>query len=158
MAEEFERRSGPVDRRTVPGGRAVSARFALLLGALAIAFFGRVLGQAIVALFSPGFLPPMEAWYSGLIPYSILLPIQVAILTLQLRISLDLHRGRGRFATPHRRFGVGLCWFSYIYAVAMIARWIVFGISIPVFFHWVLAAYLYFWSRFHTRAPSLTAH
>jgi len=125
--------------------------FALVLGGLALAFLGRVLGQVMVVLFSPEFLPPMEAWYSGLLPYPILLPIQIAILALQARISLDLYRGRGRFAVPHPRFGMALRWFSYVYFAAMVLRYVIFGTSIPVFFHWVVAAYLYVWSRFHTR-------
>lgn len=152
MATEIERRSGPAGRQAVAGDEAAASQVALVLGALALAFFGRVLGQALVALFSPGFLPPMEAWYSGLLPYPILLPVQVAILALQVCISVDLYRGRGRFATPQRRLGIALRWFSAVYAAAMVVRCIVFGISIPVFFHWVLAAYLYVWGRFHARA------
>lgn len=129
----------------------------LVLALLALAFFARVLGQAVVAVFSPGFLPPMEAWYSGLLPYPLLLPIQIAILILQARISFDLYRGRGFFATPHPRFGVGLRWFSYVYFAAMVGRYFILGASIPVFFHWVLAAYLYVWSRFHTGSPRTSA-
>ena len=53
-------------------------RQAILLGLLACAFLGRVLGQVAVALLEPDWLPPMQDWYSGLLPYSILLLIQVA--------------------------------------------------------------------------------
>ena len=134
---------------------------------LACAFLGRVLGQVVVELFAPGWLPPMREWYSGLIPYSILLPIQVAILALQLRISWDLWRGSGFFARRYPRFGVGLRWFSYTYFVAMVFRYMVtmtlfperrwLGGAIPIFFHWVLAAYLFVWSRFHSQREVVPA-
>ena len=38
------------------------------------AFFVRVLSQVYVALYQPPWLPPMNEWYSGLIPYGVLLP------------------------------------------------------------------------------------
>ena len=41
-------------------------------------FFVRVLGQIEVLLLAPDWLPPMAAWYSGLLPYPILLPAQIA--------------------------------------------------------------------------------
>ncbi len=72
--------------------------YALLLAGLAAAFSLRVLGQLVVVLFRPEFLPPNEEWYSGLIPYPFLLPIQIAILGAQCAISRDLWRGKGRFA------------------------------------------------------------
>ena len=56
--------------------------YSLLLGILSLTFAARILGQLLVAVFSVGFLPPMEAWYSGLIPYSALLPIQLVILAI----------------------------------------------------------------------------
>ena len=139
--------------------------YALVLGLLALVFLGRVLGQLVVAGFAPDFLPPMHEWYSGLIPYPMLLSIQIAMLMLQARISLDLYRGSGRFATPRPRFGVGVRWFSYVYFGAMVLRYGIsmsryperrwFGGTIPIVLHWVLAGYLYVWSRFHTHPPLL---
>jgi hypothetical protein len=41
-----------------------------------------VAGQAMVAFFDVQWLPPMERWYSGLVPYEILLPAQIAIIVL----------------------------------------------------------------------------
>ncbi|MGH7804329.1 MAG: hypothetical protein ACREQJ_08265, partial [Candidatus Binatia bacterium] len=49
-------------------------RYSITLALLASAFFARVLGQVLVAFFSLGFLPPMEAWYSGLLPYPLTVP------------------------------------------------------------------------------------
>ena len=127
---------------------------AVILGVLACAFLGRLLGQVITALFGPDWLPPMPDWYSGLVPYSILLPIQVAILVLQARISWDLWRGSGFFTRRSPRFGGGLRWFSYGYVAVMVIRylitmtlfperrWLGSG-TIPIVFHWVLAAFLF---------------
>ena len=127
---------------------------AVILGVLACAFLGRVLGQVTVGLLEPDWLPPMQDWYSGLLPYSILLPIQVAILLIQARISWDLWHGSGFFTQRHPRFGVRLRWFSYGYCAVMVIRyaitmalfperrWLGSG-TIPIVFHWVLAAFLF---------------
>jgi hypothetical protein len=135
-------------------------RQAVILGLLACAFLGRVLGQIAVALFGPDWLPPMQDWYSGLLSYSILLPLQVGILALQARISWDLWRGAGFFSRSYPRFGLGLRWFSFGYFAMMLLRylltmavfperrWLGSG-TIPIVFHWVLAAYLFAWSRTH---------
>ncbi len=133
---------------------------AVILGLLACAFLGRVLGQVTVALLEPAWLPPMQDGYSGLLPYSILLPIQVAILLIQARISWDLWRGSGFFTQRFPRFGVRLGWFSYGYFAVMVIRYLVTMVlfpdrrwlgsgTIPIVFHWVLAAFLLTWSRFH---------
>ena len=50
----------------------------------------------------------MEAWYSGLMPYEDLLPAQIVIVALMVKIALDFTRGRGFFFEknrffPHRR-------------------------------------------------------
>ena len=50
------------------------------LVALTALFAARVLGQALVAFLDVPLLPPMSAWYSGLLPYPILLPTQLLIL------------------------------------------------------------------------------
>ncbi len=134
---------------------------ALLLAGLASAFFLRVLGQLIVELFEPGFLPPNEEWYSGLIPYPILLPTQIVILGVQWAISRDLWRGKGRFATLRPRMGAWLCRLSVLYFALMLVRYIAvmilypeqrwFGGTIPIFFHWILAGYLFGYGRYHAR-------
>jgi hypothetical protein len=134
--------------------------YALSLAALAVAFMLRVLGQALVAFFDVDFLPPMEQWYSGLIPYAHLLPIQVIILGLQAKISADIWRGVGRFAGCRPRGGRVLAWLSVLYFFAMLVRYGVtmylhperrwFSGTIPIFFHWVLAAYLFLLGKYYT--------
>lgn len=125
----------------------------MALGCLALAFFGRVLGQALVAFLSVPFLPPMDAWYSGLVPYGVLLPIQIVILAIQAKVSIDLWRGSGFFSIRRPRVGRVLCWLSFFYFGVMLLRYVVtmvlypeqrwFGGTIPIFFHWVLATYLF---------------
>jgi hypothetical protein len=116
---------------------------ALLLGALAAAFLARVVGQALVAAAPIPCLPPMAAWYSGLLPYSVLLPVQVAILLVQAAVSSDLWRGRGRFARVRPAAGPLLRRLAYVYAAVMTVRWMLTtGHRIPIVFHFVLAGYL----------------
>ncbi len=57
-------------------------------------FVLRVLGQAVVGLGDVGFLPPFERWYSGLLPYSLLLPAQIILIALMLKIVGDFARAR----------------------------------------------------------------
>ena len=45
-----------------------------LMWACVVLFMFRVLGQVYVALYAPRWLPPMGEWYSGLLPYYLLLP------------------------------------------------------------------------------------
>jgi hypothetical protein len=127
-------------------------------------FFLRVLGQVLVALLQVRFLPPMSEWYSGLIPYSVLLPIQLAILALMAKINLGLSSGAGLFAIPRRGLGRFLRGFSIVSFLAMVARYAIgmalhpgrrwLGGTIPTTFHWVLAAYLFLWALVSTRAAA----
>lgn len=127
--------------------------YSIILGLLAFAFFLRVLGQLLVAVFKVRFLPPMEQWSSGLIHYPWLLGIQVLILGIQAVIWRDLWRGTGFFARGGPRAATALSHFSYVYFVTMVVRYIVmmsyyperrwFTGTIPIFFHWVLAGYLF---------------
>lgn len=130
-----------------------------MLGGMAFAFFLRVLGQALVAADRAGFLPPMEEWYSGVVPYAALLPIQIAILGLQAAISRDIWKGSGRFAGARPAIGRGLQWFSYLYFAVMLVRYVVtmtlyperhwLSGTIPIVFHWVLAGYLFTLGRYY---------
>ncbi|PYO37218.1 MAG: hypothetical protein DMD86_03345 [Candidatus Rokuibacteriota bacterium] len=60
--------------------RSPTRGHAQALVALTALFAARVLGQALVAFLDVPLLPPMSAWYSGLLPYPILLPTQLLIL------------------------------------------------------------------------------
>ena len=141
-------------------------RGAALLWLLTGLFALRVAGQALVAFLHVGFLPPMSAWYSGLVPYAVLLPVQLVILAIMARINVDLTAGAGTFATPRPRLGRGLRWFALVYVLAMVVRYVVtmmlhpeqrwLGGTIPIVFHWVLAAYVFVWGVL-TVAPAARA-
>ena len=143
---------------SLPEARPGRIPCAMVLGALAFLFLLRVLGQVLIVFFGVRFLPPMQEWYSGIIPYPILLPLQIVILLVQAWMCSDLLRGRGVFVRRRPLAGRRLRSFSYAYFVAMLIRYIVtmalhperrwFGGTIPIVFHWVLAAYLYVYSRY----------
>jgi hypothetical protein len=141
--------------------------YAVVLGILASAFLLRVLGQVIVAVREVSWLPPMQEWYSGLMPYPLLLPVQLVILAGQAMISRDIWRGSGFFARHRPKMGRGLQWFSYVYFAGMVLRYVLtmthhperrwFSGTIPIFFHCVLAAYLFVLGRFSSSETSTSA-
>jgi len=122
-----------------------------LLWTLLALFVLRVAGQAMVAFFDVQWLPPMERWYSGLVPYGLLLPAQIAIAALMTRICADFTRRRGFFVRPRRFFATYWLWFAWVYLAGMIVRFLVQGPTIPVFFHWVLAAFMIAVGLWHRR-------
>jgi hypothetical protein len=114
-----------------------------LLWALLALFVLRVAGQALVAFFDVKFLPPMEAWYSGLMPYPYLLPSQIALIVVMAKICLDFTRQHGYFFDPKKFLAREGLWFGYVYLAAMIARAVfLWDHPIPIVFHWVLAAFV----------------
>jgi hypothetical protein len=141
--------------------------YAISLGVFAVAFMLRVLGQALVAFFRVDFLPPMHQWQSGLIPYALLLPIQLMILGLQAKISVDIWRGAGRLARCRPRGGRFLLSLSVVYFLAMVVRYALtmylhpdrrwFTGTIPIVFHWVLAAYLFLLGRYYASTDCVTS-
>src|SRR3989449_10251783 len=77
--------------------------YATVLWFLLFLFCLRVAGQALVAAFAVPFLPPMKQWYSGVIPYPILLPVQILIICLLAKVATDFTRRRGFFVVPRDR-------------------------------------------------------
>ncbi|MGH7851917.1 MAG: hypothetical protein ACREP3_00635 [Candidatus Binatia bacterium] len=125
---------------------------------LTLLFSLRVLGQALVEFFSVDWLPSTEAWASGLLPYSILLAIQLVMLIGMVKIVSDVWREGGFFAMASASWSRFLIGFSAVYAGSMAARYILtmifqpemrwLGGTIPIFFHFVLASFLYTWGKF----------
>jgi hypothetical protein len=126
--------------------------YVVILSVLAFLFVLRVAGQLIVFIYPVGFLPPMEEWYSGLLPYPVLLPFQLLIILIMVKIIRDFTMREGFFVVPRVRAGSILQWFSYIYCFSMVVRYVVtmwlhpnrrwFQGTIPIWFHMVLAAFL----------------
>lgn len=79
----------------------------------------------LVAFFGTPWLPPMNAWYSGLIPYPYLLPSQFLIIALYGKICLDFTRGEGFFVRTRPMFGQGVRLFGYLYLASMMVRYII---------------------------------
>ena len=132
----------------------------LLWGLLGL-FVLRVLGQVLVVLFQPRWLPPMRQWYSGLIPYRYLLPIQIVFILVMGSIARSAVSEQGVLAGPHRAPGRGLVAFSFVYAASMVVRYVLrmarrpeerwLGGTIPIVFHVVLAAFLCVYGSFLSR-------
>ncbi len=140
-----------------PAPRVVRALWPWLLLLL---FSLRVAGQFTVAVWNVSFLPPMEERFSGVVSYSVLMPVQLAILGLMTMVCPRFSRGEGWFARPHARLGRVLVWFGLVYLIVMVLRYVPrmtlypaerwTGGSIPIFFPWVLAAFLFVAGRIHT--------
>jgi hypothetical protein len=118
-----------------------------------LVFVIRVLGQVEVSLCAPLWLPPFHAWESGLVPYPILLPIQILLIAWMTVIAVDHWRGSGLFWVTTSRTRGSLRLFAALYAAAMLLRLIVTAALpphtllerglIPVLAHWDLAAFLW---------------
>ena len=138
---------GAVDART-------AAWFLLLFTVL---FVVRVVGQVAVVLWAPRWLAPMHHW--NLMPYRLLLPIQLVFVAVMAWLVHDFLQRGGVLVTPRPGFGEGVRWFSYAYAAGMAIRYAVrmgrraeqrwFGGTIPIAFHFVLAAFLYVFGTYH---------
>ena len=120
-------------------------------------FLVRVVGQILVALRAPSWLPPMHQWH--LMPYRLLLPIQFLFLAVMASVAMGLMRGWEPVARTNVSLGRGLIAFSAVYAAIMAVRYVVrmyrrpaerwFGGTIPIVFHLVLAAFLFTLGKYH---------
>jgi len=135
------------------------ANYSVYLWLFTILLFARVLGQLVVVLSAPKWLPPMEHWQSGLLPYPVLLAGQAVVLTLMVWISIDFSRGAGFWIEPRPRLGLAALMWSAVYATAMIVRYVIrmarrpdqrwFGGTIPIIFHCVVAAFQWTFGIYH---------
>ncbi len=127
-------------RRLTSRGRSA----AVLLWSCIALFAARVIGQLEVLLLAPAWLPEMEAWYSGLLPYPVLLPVQILILMIMSVVAWNRRIRTGRFARANPRLARGLRVFALLYFAAMATRLALQGMehAIPIAFHWVLALFV----------------
>ena len=127
--------------------------YLILLWTSLLLFILRVLGQIFVAIYQVSWLPPMNEWYSGVMPYYLLLPSQFLIIMLMTMIVYDFTRTSGFFFVTDPATSTALIFLSVIYFSAMVIRYIIkmtrhpeqrwFGESIPIVFHSVLATFLF---------------
>lgn len=133
--------------------------YGVYLWLFTVLLLGRVLGQLLVAARAPKWLPPMDHWQSGLLPYPVLLACQMIVLTLMTWMSADFSRAAGFWVEPRPRLGLAARWWSYLYVGAMITRYGIrmarrpdqrwFGGTIPIVFHSVVAAFQWTFGTFH---------
>jgi lysylphosphatidylglycerol synthetase-like protein (DUF2156 family) len=124
-----------------------------LLWILLSLFALRVLGQLLVVAGAAPFLPPMEDWQSGLLPYPLLLASQILILALLGAVCVQFTRGAGYFVERHAWLGTPLWIAGWAYAIAMGVRYALLRRdAIPVVFHIVLASFLIFIAHHHRRS------
>lgn len=134
-----------------------TAAWYLLLFSLLFAL--RVAGQVFVVLRGPAWLPPMGEW--NLMPYRLLLPIQVVFVAVLFAIVAGLASRESPLAEQHPSFGAFLIVFGAVYAGSMAIRYAVrmrrrpgerwFGGAIPIVFHVVLAGFLLTWGSYHVQ-------
>ena len=131
---------------------ARSCTVAVLLWSCTALFAARVIGQFEALLIAPAWLPRMEAWYSGLLPYYLLLPAQIILLMLMAVVAWNRRVRTGRFAAARPRVAAALRILSILYFLAMAVRLAINLFdngaefwrqgAIPVAFHWVLALFV----------------
>jgi hypothetical protein len=140
-----------------PARKKRPAEAATLLWVCTAFFAARVIGQFEALLVAPAWIPDMDAWYSGLMPYYLLLPMQIAMLMAMAVVARDQRVRDGRFARRNPRAADALRIFAGVYFVVMAIRLAV-NINengadfwregaIPVAFHWVLALFVLVSSR-----------
>jgi hypothetical protein len=123
---------------------------AAVLCVATVLFLLRVVGQIEVPLLAPDWLPPMQAWYSGLLPAQILLLMLMAVLAYQ------------RTGTPAPQQPSAQAWrvlrgMALGYFAVMVLRLLVtlrahggdlyLHGGIPIACHWVLALFLLVYAR-----------
>ena len=132
-----------------------------MLWTLLTLFTGRVIGQLAVSLGAAPFLPPMDQWQSGVLPYPLLLAAQCVLIAGLGGVCVQFTRGSGYFVRPHDWLASPLWVVGWIYAGAMVVRYAVWmtikpearwtGDLIPVVFHIVLASFLLVVAGHHRR-------
>jgi uncharacterized protein len=145
----------------------LTRRYFWVLATLLFLFCLRVLGQVLVAFLHVSFLPPMEEWMSGVVPYPELLTAQILIIALYGKVCLDFFREHGFFTTPRRPLGTGLLIFGSLYFGVMVIRYTIrmslypherwTGGCIPIFFHWVLSSFILVLGSYHWRTTQRPA-
>ncbi|MDY6949797.1 MAG: hypothetical protein SXG53_29335 [Pseudomonadota bacterium] len=124
-------------------------------------FFLRVVGQVEALLLAPAWLPPMHDWYSGLLPYPLLLPAQIGILMLMSVLVFREMQINGASYTQPARSRRWLRITALVYFAVMVVRLavqlargaedVIAAGGIPIAFHWILALFLLVLSRTERR-------
>ena len=135
-----------------------------LLGLVGL-FVARVLAQLIQAVHPVSVLPPFEAWHGAVLPYPLLVAVQVVII---LMLAWIAWRVRNDTISPRRWkyrmcFGLGGVYFGFmafrlLAGLTFLADHAWFSKSLPAFFHVGLATFILVLGQYiyiqATKAPS----
>ncbi|MEZ0371166.1 MAG: hypothetical protein ACAI44_18880 [Candidatus Sericytochromatia bacterium] len=124
-----------------------------------LGFFCFRVSAQLIQFFAPvPWLPPFEAWQSGLVPYASLVVGQAVIILIYGRTALAFARGQIQARLGSGRLLLGL---GSLYALSMLVRYIIrmslypqerwAGGCLPIFFHILLASFLLIWGSYHWR-------
>jgi len=130
--------------------------FAWVLSILTGLFVFRLVAQLIQVWYPVAFLPSFEAWQSGALPYPLLFVSQVTIAGLCVRVVWRMFKDT---VVPAYKKGTILLHLGGLYAGVMSIRLFValtvapehfwFSARLPTIFHFVLAAFIFVYGRFH---------
>lgn len=139
-------------------GAPAYGRWLWLLAAL---FLVRVAAQPLALVIDRPFVPPFDAWHSGVVPYGVLVAAQVAIVAVMCRTALRMSRRR---VVPDRRVGIIALTAGAVYFSGMLVRLVLgttvlsgqpwFARPLPTAFHLVLAGFMLVYGLFHIRHGS----
>lgn len=137
-------------------------RYARWLWLLLGLFCFRVAAQFVTLAGTPSFLPPFDAWHSGVLPYGALVTAQIVIIVV---FGWTASRFSGGNVRPRRTLGLFLASIGLLYFAVMLVRLVLgltlfsthpwFGKLLPTVFHLVLASFLLLVGAFHLRAGRL---
>jgi hypothetical protein len=118
----------------------------------------RVAAQPLSLWSGAAFLPPFDAWHSGVLPYAVLLTSQLAIVAGAYVLIRGLSAGAVR---PRRGVGRVVLAAGSVYAAVMLARLLLggtvmsghpwFARPLPALFHLDLAAFVLVYGHVHYR-------
>jgi hypothetical protein len=112
----------------------------------------RVIGQVYIGIYgNVGVLshfPEWKHWYSGVLPYPVLLLSQILIIQLLTLMAYDYTRGIGFFFIESTRLRKVVRYFALLYFASMLVRLVWFNgdLIIPILFHCILALFLFVYS------------
>lgn len=131
---------------------------AFWLAALLGLFCLRVAAQLVQAAFDLPFLPPFEAWHSGVLPYSLLLGCQLALIAGMLwllrrirRDELGMRKGWALAWLAGGGLYFSLMAFRLIAGLTFLSDAAWFAAWLPSLFHLVLASFILVAGRYFLR-------
>lgn len=127
-----------------------------ILIALTALFAVRVIAQLGSLFVVDGWIPAFERWSSGVIPYPLLLVLQLIILASMVSGCSYPGRWRPGLTAIRMMKWLALPYFSIMFLRLIVAQsgvscppW--WQMTLPAFFHLVLASYLYFIAEYHNK-------